>query len=68
MAKRTVYLYRDQHISIVPTRKVNELKRAAEAIFVEYKRHKCTRGHVLEHKLKVMAQTLYIWTRPTGGL
>ena len=63
MAKRTVYLYRDKNVCIVPTAKVSDLKKAAEAVFIEYRRHKCNRPGVLGGKIKAMAALMYIWTR-----
>jgi hypothetical protein len=66
MAKRTVYLYRDRSICVVPTAKVERLKAVAEEVFREYKRHKCSRR--FDHKIKALAQVMYIWTRPSPGL
>jgi hypothetical protein len=62
MAKREVYLYKDRNISIIPTRKVLQLKRAAEQIFREYKYHKATRRQ-FERDLKTLYRLFGPWTR-----
>jgi hypothetical protein len=62
MAKRVVYLYKDKNICIIPTVKVEQLKRAAEALFREYKHHKATRVE-FDRKLKTLYRLLGPWTR-----
>ena len=62
MAKREVYLYQDRNISIIPTSKVQQLKRAAEQLFREYKYHKATRRR-FEQDLKTLYRLFGPWTR-----
>ena len=62
MAKREVYLYKDRNISIIPTRKVLQLKRAAQQLFREYKYHKATRRQ-FERDLMTLYRLFGPWTR-----
>lgn len=66
MAKRTVYIYRDRNVCVVPTAKVEQLKSVAEQIFQEYRQYKARRGRQLDRKIKALARLLYIWTRHQG--
>jgi len=62
MAKRVVYLYKDNNVCIIPTPNVMQLKRAAEGLFREYKYHKTTRRQ-FDQYLKALYVMLRPWTR-----
>ena len=63
MAKRTVYIYRDSKVCVVPRAEVEKLKSTAEELFTEYRQHKAQRGPQFDRKIKALARLLFIWTR-----